>query len=110
MLKRVEDHLPLNRELCIPRLGKKDGHCEAKTSLSESGCVPLSHLGKNTAAVHFTGWKNGYNKTCLFHRFLSAYISAVPLEPCLKSTVRYSTASWEIRQMYAMFRIGLSVK
>lgn len=93
------------------RLG--DGHCETKTSLYESVCPPLSHLEKNTvlAAVHFTGWQNGYNKTCFFfHSFLSAYILEVPLEPCLKSTVWYSTVSWEIRQMYAMFRNDLSVK
>lgn len=102
-------------EAAHPKAGNKrpgGGRCEDKTPLYESVCPTLSHLEKNTvlAAVHFTGWQNGCNKTCFFHRFLPAYTSELPLKPCLKSTVKYTAASWEIRQMHAMFKNYLSVK
>lgn len=114
MLKSVEDHLPLNQELRIPRLGTKDQGTDIVKPKPLSLNLPdllFLTLRKILYLLQFTVL---VGKMVVmkhhFHRFLSAYILEVPLEPSLKSTVWYSTVSWEIRQMYAMFRNDLSVK
>lgn len=71
--------------------------------------VPLSPCGKHCTCCSLLYWLVRI-KLAFFHSFLPPYISAVLLEPCLKSTVWYNTVSWEIRQINAMFRNYFSVK
>jgi len=81
--------------------------------LSANLSVALSlTLRKTSCLLQFTlpAGKMVTIQLAFFRSFLSACVSEVPLEPCLKSTVWYSTVSWEIRQMYDMFRNDLSVK
>lgn len=94
----------------FPKAGNKrpgDGRCEDKTPLYESVCPSLSHLEKNAVLAQFTllVGKIVVIKLAFFTDFCQHI-----LQPCLKSTVRYTAVSWEIRQMHAMFKNDLSVK
>lgn len=115
MLKSTEDHLLLNQELSNPGLGTTDMGMDMGNLKSLTGnlSVPLILTLKKTLHLLQFALLTGKMvkiKLALFHSFLPTYISAVLLEPCLKSSVWYSTVSWEIGQINAMFINYFSVK
>lgn len=115
LLKSAEDHLLLNQELSNPGHGTTDMRMDTENLKPLTGNLTVLivlTLRKTLHLLQFTllTAKMVKIKLALFHSFLPACISAVLLEPCLKSSVQYSTVSWEIRQINAMFRNDFSVK